>query len=380
MQLTDLPTPVLILDRTRLTANLRRMADHMRELGVALRPHLKTAKSAEVARLVQDYGAIGLTVSTVAEAEYFVKHGFKSITYAVGFSSEKLSRLVPLMEAGADISVIVDSQAAAYALIGAAAPYDVTPKALVEIDTGGHRGGLAPNDPTIVAVARLLHEAPDVDLAGVLTHAGHSYGCRSEAAVKAVAEAERDGVVQAAELLRQAGLPCPVVSVGSTPTAVFADDLTGVTEARPGVYMFGDLYQSMLGCCTIDDIAVSVMATVIGHRPEHDRVLIDAGALALSQDRGPDAFGPPLGLGQVCTLDGPAPIDGVRVLDAHQEHGFVGRPDGTAGPSVCDLLPIGTRVRILPNHACMTAAQYTEYTVVDGDQDVVTTWGRCSGW
>lgn len=380
MQLTDLSTPTLILDRARLVTNLERMATRMRGLGVALRPHLKTAKSAEVAKLVMDHGAVGLTVSTVAEAAYFVESGFKDITYAVGFSADKLGRLVPLMEAGADITVIVDSQPAAYALIGAASPYDVTPKVLVEIDTGGRRGGLAPEDPAVIDIARLLHDAPDVAFAGVLTHAGHSYGCRSEAAIKAVAEEERHGVVQAAEALRQAGLPCPVVSVGSTPTAVFADDLTGVTEARPGVYMFGDIYQAMLGCCAVNDIAVSVMATVIGHRPDQDRVLIDAGALALSQDRGPDAFGAPLGLGQVCTLDGPVPLEGVRVLDAHQEHGFVGRPEDSTGPSVCGLLPIGTRVRVLPNHACMTAAQYTEYAVVDGGQAVVATWGRCSGW
>ncbi len=380
MQISELPTPSLVLEKRRLMRNLERMAGRAQALGVALRPHLKTAKCAHIAQMSADLGADGGTVSTVAELEYFVANGVKNLTYGVGFAAEKLDRLKPLFDQGVDIRLIVDSAAAATTLIARADELDVRPQVLVEVDTGGHRGGLPSSDAQIVAVGRMLHDAPSVTFAGVLTHAGHSYGCRSVDAIKAVAEQERAGVVAAAEALAEAGIPCPVVSVGSTPTATFADDLTGVTEMRPGVYVFGDLYQARLGCCAMDDIAISVLATVIGHRPESDRVLIDAGALALSQDRGLDAFGAPQGLGQVCQVDGCEPIDGVRVLDAHQEHGFVGRQDGATGPSLCDLLPIGSKVRILPNHACMTAAAYDAYAVLEDGAQVTETWDRCNGW
>jgi D-serine deaminase-like pyridoxal phosphate-dependent protein len=159
------------------------------------------------------------------------------------------------------------------------------PAVLIEIDCDGHRGGLLPDDRMLATIADILR-AGGVTLRGVLTHAGESYGCRNGEGIPEAAEQERAAAVAAARLLREAGHPCPVVSVGSTPTAHFATNLDGVTEVRAGVFMFFDLVMHGIGVCSLDDIALSVVATVIGHRPEKGWILIDGGWMAMSRDRG----------------------------------------------------------------------------------------------
>ena len=214
-------------------------------------------------------------------------------------------------------------------------------------------------------------------LRGVLTHAGHSYHCRGRAEIESVAEQERAGLVWAAECLAAAGFPCPVVSGGSTPTAVFAKHLDGVSEMRPGVYMFGDVMQQEIGSCGGADIAVTVLASVIGRRGQggplgSEQLLLDAGALALSKDRGADEFNPEAGFGWVFDLDNRL-FQGLSVSDTHQEHGLA------RGPRLPDL-EIGARVRLRPIHACLTAAMYQRYHVVEGDRQVVAVWERTGGW
>jgi D-serine deaminase-like pyridoxal phosphate-dependent protein len=191
-----------------------------------------------------------------------------------------------------------------------------------------------------------------------------------------IAEGERKGAVLAAEKLRAAGFACPIVSVGSTPTAIHARDLTGVSEMRPGVYMLGDLFQVGIGSCASDDIAVSVLASVIGHRPKDNAVVLDAGALALSKDRSTERLdGGDFGFGQVADLAGRA-WPGVTVVAVSQEHGRV----GAKTPLPFAQFPIGGKVRILPNHACITAAGHDVYHVLDGGSEIVDTWDRCRGW
>ncbi len=375
MLLKDLQTPSLVLDRARLMRNVEAMSARMKRHGVELRPHLKTAKSADVARLATAGHRGGITVSTLNEAAYFARNGFRDITYAVGIVPGKLGEVAALQGDGARVGVITDSVEVAGAIGREAASLGARFDVLIEIESGGGRGGVTPDDPALVEIARALDGARGVELRGVLTHAGHSYECRSVAEIEAVAEDERAAAVAAAERLRAAGLPCPVVSVGSTPTAVFARTLERVTEARPGVYMFFDLYQAGLGCCTRGDVALTVLASVIGHRPRLNRLLIDAGSLALSQDRSTRHQREDMGFGLVCGLSGEDTGDGLRVVHVNQEHGFV-----EAAGGVFNDLPVGAKVRVMPNHACMTAAAYDRYHVTDGGDEVVATWERTNRW
>ncbi|MCA1375490.1 alanine racemase [Bradyrhizobium yuanmingense] len=375
--LAALATPALLLDRDRLDRNLARLSSRMAARGVVLRPHMKTGKSIDVARRVYRSVPGPITVSTLAEAEYFAQHGFRDMTYAVGLAPHTSDRAMRLQKAGIDIKVLLDSPEQAAMLGAAGRAAGVTPSALVEIDCDGHRGGLTATDPKLVVVAAAMAEA-GVKIAGVLTHAGESYGLSTPAALVAAAESERAVAVAAAMTLRAAGHECRVVSVGSTPTAHFADDLTGVTEMRAGVYMFFDLVMHGVGVCTTDDIAISVLATVIGKKPEKGWILVDAGWMALSRDRGTAAQPADQGYGLVCDVAGKVFPD-LIVSQASQEHGILAVRPGSA--HALPDLPIGAKVRILPNHACATASQHELYNVVSADSEAIEArWPRMRGW
>ena len=375
--LETLATPALVLDRERLDRNIERLSSRMARLGVQLRPHLKTAKSIDVARRLFSAAPGPITVSTLAEAEYFATHGFRDITYAVGLAPGKAERALRLRTQGIDLKVVLDTPEQARALAAAGAALGVQPAALIEIDSDGHRGGLVPGDPIIGEVAEALTEGR-VTLIGVLTHAGESYGLRTPEALAQAAEGERAAAVAAAADLRARGHICPVVSVGSTPTAHFARNLDGVTEMRAGVYMFFDLVMHGVGVCSLDDIAVSVLATVIGRKPEKGWIFVDAGWMALSRDRGTSSQPIDQRYGVVCDLAG-RPYPDLLVTEASQEHGILAiRAEGRA--PLPDL-HVGARVRILPNHACATSAQHDVYNVVCGPSPIVEArWTRMRGW
>ncbi len=310
-----LPTPCLLLDEARMTHNIDRLQRRLGRLGVTLRPHMKTAKSVEVARRVLADADGPVTVSTLKEAEVFAAAGICDILYAVGIAPDKLDRVAALRTGGCDLSVVLDSPEQAEAVVAASQRSGDAIPALIEIDCDGHRSGLQPGDPRLVAIGRRLHEG-GAGLRGILTHAGESYEARTPAALVACAEQERAAVVSAADALRLAGLPCPTVSVGSTPTAHFATDLTGVTEVRAGIYMFFDLVMAGIGVCTPDDIALSVLTTVIGHQRERGWVITDAGWMALSRDRGTAGQPVDQGYGMVCDAGGRV-IDDLIVLKAN---------------------------------------------------------------
>jgi D-serine deaminase-like pyridoxal phosphate-dependent protein len=369
-------TPSLILDEARLRRNVARLRGHLAALGVALRPHLKTPKSVDVARHVLAGGHGPATVSTLKEAEVFAAAGIRDILYAVGISPQKLKRVQALRAAGCDLSIVLDSVAQAEAVAAASRAAGDRIPVLIEIDSDGHRSGLAPADPALIAIGRIL--ADGADLRGVVTHAGESYGARGEDALIAFAERERLAAVTAAEHLRAAGLPSPVVSVGSTPTAHFARDLRGVTEVRAGVFMFFDLVMAGIGVCTADDIAVSVLTTVVGHQRDRGWTMVDSGWMAMSRDRGTAAQPVDQFYGLVCDIDGRV-IEDVVLLSANQEHGIIARRPGSTA-AVPDW-PLGAMLRILPNHACATAAQFDGYTVLLAEQEGATAyWPRFRGW
>jgi len=349
------------------------MRDKVRQLGVALRPHVKTSKSIDVLHVLDGGSDIPITVSTLAEARYFFAHGVRDILYAVGIAPVKLPEVADLIRAGCTLRIILDTVEAAAAVRAFADDAGFRIGTLAEIDSDGHRAGIAPDDPLLIEVGRRL--GPNLE--GVMTHAGASYDCRSHAELEAIAEQERALTVSAAERLRAAGLASPIVSVGSTPTISHARSLEGVTEARAGVYVFGDLVQSELGTCAIEDIAIGVLASVIGHNRAHGRVLIDAGFLALSRDRGTADLPVDWGYGAVAdSITGKVRND-VTVSSTNQEHGII---TARLGEIDFDDFPIGSRVRILPNHACATAAAHDRYFVTDGGEAIIDVWDRVNGW
>jgi D-serine deaminase-like pyridoxal phosphate-dependent protein len=370
-------TPCLVLDADRMERNIARLRDRLERFEVTLRPHLKTAKAVEVARRVMSSPAGPATVSTLKEATLFAAAGVRDLIYAVGIAPDKLPRVLELRAEGVDLAVVLDTVEQAEAVAEASHRAGVRIPALIEIDCDGHRSGVLPGAAeTLVVIGRALEQG--AELRGVLTHAGASYGARSVSALEACAEQERRAVVDAAGILRAAGLPCPVVSIGSTPTAHHATDLSGVTEVRAGVYVFFDLVMAGIGVCAIDDIAVSVLATVIGFQRDKGWILTDAGWMAMSRDRGTAKQDVDQGYGVVCDLAG-RPYADLIVVDANQEHGIMAVRPG-AGAALPDLT-IGDRVRILPNHACSTGAQHPAYHVVHGASPVVEAeWPRFGGW
>ncbi|MEZ5589997.1 MAG: alanine racemase [Gammaproteobacteria bacterium] len=371
----SLPTPALLLDKIALERNIQTMQERMAQLGVTLRPHLKTAKSATIAHLATAGQAGGITVSTLREAGYFFEHGLRDLLYAVGIAPGKLEAVDALTRRGADMKIITDNDTAARAIGDYARSHDASFKVMIEIDSGGRRAGVLPDSDALLSIGHILQQAPGVELIGVLTHAGHSYHCDAADAIQEVARQERDAIVLAAERLRAAGLPCPVVSAGSTPTACLAEDLSGVTEMRPGVFVFYDLDQLAIGVCQRQDLALSVLASVIGHNRHAGHLILDAGALALSKDISAQEFRTEVGYGELCDSTTQAVLPGLYVQSVSQEHGLVPVSD----PDWYDRLPVGAKVRILPNHACITAAAYDCYQVLEGDE-VIAQWDRVNGW
>lgn len=373
----DLPTPALILDRNRLEANAGRMRARIERLGVQLRPHVKTSKSMDVLRVLDAGKDVPITVSTLAEARYFFAQGVSDILYAVGIAPVKLPHVAELIRAGCTLRVILDTPEAAEAVRSFGTAEGLPIEVLIEVDTDGHRAGVTPDDDLLIEIARHLSSGSGARLVGVMTHAGASYSARTRGEFEAIAERERSGAVTAAERLRMAGFPIEIVSVGSTPTIHYARNLDGVTEARVGVYAFGDLVQAELGTCGIEDIAISVLASVIGHNRNHGRVIVDAGFLALSRDRGTADFSVDWGYGAVCDALTGGLIEGVCVESANQEHGII---TAVSGDLDWSRFPVGGRVRILPNHACATAAAYDRYFVTGGGERIEDVWERVNGW
>ncbi len=374
--LATLDTPAALIDLPRMHHNIQRMQDRMDALGVRFRPHVKTSKCIPVAQAQVAAGAQGITVSTLKEATLFYADGFADILYAVGMTPGKLPQVLALRRRGCDLKIITDSVASATAIADFGRAHDEVFEVWIEIDSDGHRSGIKPDEPALLEVARALHDG-GMQLGGVMTHAGSSYDFDTPEALSAVAEQERLACVHAAQRLRAAGLPCPVVSVGSTPTALSAVTLDGVTEVRAGVYVFFDLVMHNVGVCSASDIALSVLTTVIGHQVEKGWAIVDAGWMAMSRDRGTQNQKRNFAYGQACSIEGEV-LQGYLLTGANQEHGILSR-EGSPDPDIATHFPVGTQLRILPNHACATGAQFPEYQAIAADGEIAT-WERFHGW
>ncbi len=364
MNFAEMETPCLILDRERLERNAQKMLEHCAANGVTLRPHLKTPKSAEVARIATGGRMSTITVSTLKEAEVLGAAGFDDILHAAGITPNKFAHVARInSETGKTLTLTLDSIEMARALADSGLPN----RAVIEIDCGEHRGGLRADDGQLEAIAQALGDR----FAGIMTHAGHSYSTGQIERVSEIAADEIGAATQAAARLRQAGIEVPLVSVGSTPTVFHAESLDGVDEVRCGIYLFYDLCQYGRNICRLEDIAVTVLATVIGHNRAAGVLTLDAGALAMSKDIGAAPHLPGARYGWLCDPQTLEPLD-LSIDIVHQEHGTVKVED----PAIYDRLPIGSQVRVLPVHACLTAAGgYDGYNLLQGGF-----WPRFNGW
>ncbi len=332
------------------------MARRAKALGVELRPHAKTHKCVEVAERQVAAGAVGLTVSTLYEAQAFADHGFTDITWACPLPISRIDQALELASR-IRLGVLVDSREAIEAL-AARAPHEGAQKVWLKVDCGYHRAGVDPHSGQAVDLASALDAIENLEFAGILTHSGHAYHAANPAEMAAIAEQERSVMVAFADRLRHAGVEVADISVGSTPAMSAVESLEGVSEARPGNYALYDYMQVVLATCEAADCAVSVLASVISRQPEHS--VVDAGALAMSQDTGAE-HGPP-GMGSVYRNATNELDSEMRLTSLSQEHGILNRS-----------LPVGTRIRVMPNHSCLTVACFDEFQVVQGGE-VVDTW------
>jgi D-serine deaminase-like pyridoxal phosphate-dependent protein len=355
--LDALPTPALLLDQDVLERNIASMAARARSWGVGLRPHIKTHKCIEVGRLQAQAGAAGITVATLREARDFADHGFDDITWAFPVILSRLEEARALADR-TTLRLVIDSTEALEALEATRHAFHVW----LKVDCGYHRAGVDPGTTLAHDLARRLADSPRLRFDGILTHSGHAYHGPGRAEVAAAAREERDVMVEFAARLRAEGIAVPAVSVGSTPALSAIDHLEGVTEIRPGNYVFHDYTQVLLGACTPVDCALTVLTSVVSSQPTANHCVVDAGALALSKDAGRgDAPEPTMGELYEDYRSGRLRRD-ARLTALSQEHGHV---RGT--------FRVGQRLRVLPNHSCLTAACFDEYHVVRGDS-IVDRW------
>ena len=328
LKLSELDTPSLLIDKAKLFENIDYCQRRAHELGVNWRPHVKTHKCAPIAAMQVQGMFGGITVSTVKEAEYmFDEEGITDMIYAVGIAPQKLPRIALLNSRGADVKIILDNLASAMAVSEFCRAHNTKIGVLLEIDCDGHRSGLKPDDPALVTVAKALTDG--AVFKGVLTHAGDSYLSRNREELEACAANEVHQIMKASNVLKDAGYPCEIVSVGSTPTFTAVKDTDGVTEYRSGVGVFHDLVMAGLNVCKIEEIALSVLVTVIGHQPQKGWIITDGGWMAMSRDRGTAAQAVDWGYGLVCDEAG-KPIENLWMKSANQEHGIVCSRDGSA--------------------------------------------------
>ncbi|HEY1433939.1 MAG TPA: alanine racemase [Thermoanaerobaculia bacterium] len=340
----DVPTPMVLVDLDIVERNIARMQERARQAGVKLRPHAKTHKSPEIGRLQLAAGASGLTLAKTSEAEVFADLGFDDIFlgYPV-VGADKGRRLLALSER-VRLCVGVDSVEGARTL---GAVFHAAGRRLsvrLKVDCGFHRVGVAPEEA--VALALRLAEEPGLALTGVFTHGGQGYGGRTPEEVARIGLEESRIVAETAQALRDAGLPIGDVSLGSTPTASAAMTGRGVTECRPGTYVYNDRSQVALGSCGPGDCAMTVVATVVS-APAADRAVVDAGSKTLSTDPArpaPDGYGLVVGRR-------------TRIARVTEEHGVLAVEPG-------ESFRVGERVRILPNHACVVSNLHETLTAV----------------
>ena len=366
MLLSDLPTPQVLIDRTRAMNNIARVQALASEAGVRLRPHAKTHKSPIVAKWQLDAGAIGIACAKVGEAEVFVQAGLTDIRLPYPVNPTNAPRLLALMDRAA-ISIIVDHPEVVRGWSDAMRIAGRTLDVLVKVDVGFHRCGIDPQaDP--LAFIRSVASLPGLKLRGLLSHAGHAYHAASEDDLRAIAQREAETLAGIRTQAGASGIALDEISVGATPTLRFSAGQSGITELRPGNYVYFDRTQVALGAASLDDCALTVLATVVSKHP--GRIILDCGSKTLTNDqaRGISAatgYGAVLA-GESDALDYAREIDETLTIERLSEEHATVRVTGTT------RLEPGDRVRVVPNHSCVVSNLVDVVRVVDGDQVIDT--------
>ncbi len=366
-------TPSLIVDFGRMKRNAERIASRAKELNVSLRPHVKTHRCLEIAKIQTEKTSGAIMVSTLSEAKFFSANGFSNITYGVPIEKGKFDEAIEISKATEKFSVITDDLETVKNLNAKAKIENVKLNIFVKIDVGYHRCGVEPQTKEACLIPQLISDSSHLNFAGILTHAGHSYHADSPERLLEVAHEERDKMSELADELRGKGLEVPCVSVGSTPTFSAIDSLAGITEFRAGNYIFFDAFQATIGSCKFSDCALTVLAAVIHRDIARRKIVVDAGAVALSKDRGAVEFDSDCGYGRVYDLEGNDL--NLRVESLSQEHGEI----SVQAEKTFNDLKVGERIRILANHSCLTALQHSHYHILD-DGKVVDRWAINRGW
>jgi D-serine deaminase-like pyridoxal phosphate-dependent protein len=367
LNIDDLITPALLIDKSKLVRNVASMADKARKSRVVLRPHIKTHKCFEIANLQTEYGAQGITVSTSGEAEAFINAGFSDLTLAFPLVPNKIPHALKLAQR-ASLGVLVDHPSIVTALEAECIAANQKMNVLLKVNTGYPRCGIDPAQSDSIALAQQINDASNLTFGGILTHAGHAYYSKSRAELIAIAEEEQNIMLDFAQRLQAEGLNPETVSIGATPTATITKRFQeGITEIRPGNYVFFDNTQVMLGVCELSHCALSVLASVVS--VQSDYIVIDAGAATLSRDVGASHIDPNQGYGVVLpsvNADTPAQAKIISLSHVHGKIQF-------AKQSSHSSFTPGNHIRIIPNHSCLTTNLFDHYYITDGNR-VTDTW------
>jgi D-serine deaminase-like pyridoxal phosphate-dependent protein len=360
MLLSDLPTPQVLIDRARLRRNIDRAQQLASNAGVALRPHAKTHKSPIIAKWQIDRGAVGVCCAKVGEAEVFVAAGIANIRLPYPVSPSNAGRILALADRAA-ISIIVDHLDVARGWSDAMNRAGRTLDVLIKVDVGFHRCGIDPDEHALEFIQRVA-ALPGLRLRGLLSHAGHGYLASSDDELRGVAHREAEILTSLRERATKAGIQLEELSVGATPTLRFSAAERGLTELRPGNYVYFDRTQLALGSASLDDCALTVLSSVV---TQHDgRIILDAGSKTLTNDQARGITAAP-GYGAILTADGSAIDDRLTIERLSEEHATVRVTGATA-------LKPGDRVRVVPNHSCVVSNLVNEVRLVDGDRVIDT--------
>lgn len=351
----EVETPALVVSEEILHNNISRMAAFAKSVGVQLRPHIKTHKTPQITRLQIAAGAIGITCAKVGEAEVMVHEaGVQDVLIAYPtFGASKFERLVALMEKARIIQAI-DSLAAAQMLSRTMSKFDVHMDVAIEVNTGQNRSGIMYGEET-VGLAKQIARLPNLHLVGIMTHEGHANSAPPDQTEAIATKAGKD-MVATAEAIRAEGIELPMVSVGSTPAAFYTPRVQGVTEARPGTYVFNDNSALQYGLFGVEDMAARFIATVVS-RPAEDRAILDTGSKSLAMDPSKSHKGHGYIVGHPDAI----------IVKLSEEHGVVELPVGESGFNV------GDRVEVVPNHICPTVNLMDELLIAR-DGHIVDTW------
>ena len=374
-QFLPLRTPCLLLDADRVEQNIADMASHACSLGIPLRVHLKTSKTAAVTDMLRKEGVTRFAVSTMSEAVAASKSGARDILYTTPLTPEKVPELQRLNRAGAKLCGLIEDMVMARALSEAAAAVGDALPVMVEADFDGVRGGVPFPGAAFTELAEYLADDAAFQLLGAMSYSGLTYGASDMVERTSIAEHHDKALSALGQELVGLGVARPILSTGGSPGVLAAREARGANEFRPGVFVFWDMAQVLRGVCKQEHLAVGVLVTVLSVRPEKGTALIDAGAIALSLDKAGGADG--WGHGRVIGLDGES-LGDLCVAKCSQEHGVVQSRNGD--PAEIGHLRPGQRLVILPAHVCLTAAQHDEYHVLRDGTPTGENWPRFRGW